>query len=149
MLLVHNGIDFSKMHAPKKYCTQLNYLISDYIEALEKCNNIRLINITGTFDTPDLRIGLQFESSEYQTINSARLMMLDLIDSFLQTLNSNLNLLGRDSCHPFTEKNIELRIYFVDNCKYSYPAPDQIKYASFMDGLITYSIGNPNPLMGL
>jgi hypothetical protein len=146
MLLVHNVVDFSKIHVPKEYCPQLNCLISDYIEALEQCNNIRLVNITGTVDTPDFRIGLQFESSDYQTIDGARLWVVDLIDGVLKTLNSCPKLLGKDSCFRFTEKNIELRICFVDDCKYSYPSPEQIKYVSFMDNSITYSIGDPtNP----
>lgn len=146
MLLIHNTVDFRENGAQEEYYQKLNFVVTGYIEMLENCNNLRLINKTGCMDCTIHYLGLQFESYDTRNINSARKLMLGLIDSFLKTINDSTCLRPYLHCYPFTTENVEIRVHFVDDCKYSYPAPDEIKYMTFIDGTITYNTGNPRCL---
>jgi hypothetical protein len=145
MLLVHNIVDFSEYGACEPYLQRLNCLVTDYVEMLERCNDLRLVNKTGHMGKKICNIGLQFESEDHHDINSGRKFMVALIDNFVKTMNQDPRLNPYLEC-PFTADNIELRLHFVDNCLYSYPTSGRILYMSFMEGAITYDVGNPrNP----
>ncbi len=141
-LLVHNIVNFSENGAYPSYGPRLNCLITEYVEMLERCNHLRLVNKTGCFGDKIFNIGLFFESEDFQTLESSRKYMLALIDSFVKIMNQDPRLHPYLPC-PFTSNNIELRIHFVDDCSYSYPTPGQIAYVSFVDNTITYSVQNP------
>lgn len=142
MLLVHNVVDFTENGACQPYAQRLNCLITDYVEMLENCNHLRLVNKTGCFGDKIYHIGLQFESDDFNDINTGRKYMLALIDSFVKIMHQEPRLLPYLTC-PFTSNNIELRIHFVGNCLYPYPTPGQIAHISFAEGIITYSVQNP------
>ena len=144
MLLVHNTVDFRETGAQEEYYQKLNHVVTGYIEMLENCNNnLRLVNKTGCMDCKIHSLGLQFEARDSRNIDSARKLMLSLVDSFLKTINGSECLRPYLCRHPFTANNIEIRVNFVNDSKYYYPAPNEIKYMSFIDGTITYNTGNP------
>jgi hypothetical protein len=145
MLLVHNVVDF-KEAVSEEYYHKLNCLITEYVEMLEKCNNLHLTHTTGIMGEKICKLGLQFESDDHHTINTARRFMVALIDNFVMTINQDKRLQPYLHSIPFTAANIELRINFVDTCLYSYPDPNEIKNISFIDETITYNLGNPRKL---
>ena len=83
-------------------------------------------------------LGLQFESTAYYHMDSGRKMMLQLIDGFLDLLNTSDCIKPYLYCLPFSSSHLEISINFIDDCKYSYFSAGQLKYLSFSDGVITY-----------
>jgi hypothetical protein len=142
LLLVHNPVDFSVVGARSEYVNLLNCIVTDYVEILEDHNNLRLVNKTGYMDEKIGSIGLQFESYDHYTMSTARTLMIGLIESFLDALNQSCRLSRYLYKAPFTPDDIEIRVNFIDTCKYPYPAFDEIKYMSFSEGVISYSVGS-------
>lgn len=145
ILLVHNIVDFQENGARTPYAQRLNCLMTDYIEMLETCNHLQLINKTGCMDDKIHRIGLYFESQDVHDIHSSRKFMVALIDSFVSIMNQDQRLLSHLEC-PFTSHQIELHIHFVENSLCPYPTPGKIAYISFSNGIITYLTENPRKL---
>lgn len=144
MLLVRNTVDFRDNGPYDGYVNALNYTVTQYVDTIEENNHIRFINKTGSLDENGISyLGLQFESPEHVMIDDARRLMLALIDSFLDAINSCPRLRPYLHPYPFTPANIEIRVSFTDNRKYPYPSPGEIKYVSFIDGSIIYNTGNP------
>lgn len=138
-LMVHNPVDFTQNGACADYVNILNCVVTDYIEILEDHNNLRLVNKTGEMGAKIDKIGLQFESYDPYTLDNARTMMIGLIDSFLDALNQSKRLRPYlNGCH-FTPGNIDIRVNFVQNSLYPYPAFNEVQYMSFEDGVISYS----------
>lgn len=146
MLMVHNTVDFSQNGACDQYVNILNCVITDYVEVMEEHNNLRLVNKTGHMGEKIYKIGLQYESYEHFNLDNARTMMIGLIDSLIDAINQSKRLRPYLSNCAFTPDNVEIRVNFVDTCMYAYPAFNDIKYMSFNDGVITYSIFTPNCL---
>ncbi len=138
MLLVHNTVDFRSSGAQESYANKLNVTVTDWIEKLEEHNNIRLINQTGSMDEKICKLGLQFQSPVQYDIVNGRKMILQLIDGFLQLINSSDCLKPYLYCPPFTLNRLEISVNFVGNCKFSYFSAGQLKYLSFSEGVITY-----------
>lgn len=144
-MLLANMVDFSEYAPCEPYVQRLNCFVTEYVEMLEKCNDLRLVSKTGHMGKKICSIGLQFESEAYHNLDTGRKFMVSLIDNFVKTMNQNPRLHPYLEC-PFTADNVELRINFIDNCLYSYPAPGRILNINFVDGVITYDIGNPRQL---
>lgn len=142
-LMVHNPIDFGSIGACPQYATLLSCVVTDYVETLEAHNNLKLVNKTGVFGQKIEKIGLQFESYDHYYLSDARTMMVGLIDSVIDALNKSNRLRPHLPCGGFSPANIEIRVNFVDRCKYAYPGFDEIKNMSYIDGVISYSVGNP------
>lgn len=147
-LLTHNVIDFYDNGAGESYVECLNHVVTTYIENLEKYNPIRFTNKTGCMDDEGIhKIGLQFDAAVHVELAEARLMMLGLIDSFLQALNDFPGPRPYLKCgEPFTSCQLEIRVQFTDDCKFPYPSPNEIKYMIFKDGKISFYLGNPRCL---
>jgi hypothetical protein len=149
MLLAHNLVDFGENGAALPYVHALNAAVTEYVDRLETYNSpIRLINKTGHMDESGIEnIGLQFEYSALPLdMDDARHLMLGLIDSFLQAINRFARLQPYLKHRPMTPEDIEIRIHFVGQGPYSYPAPYEIKYLSFKGGILNYYLGNPRCL---
>ncbi len=140
LLLVHNIIDFGQNGAPESYKNRLNCVITEYIEAVEDQNNLKLVNKTGCFDDMIWKLGLQFESTEDYGIDEARMLILGLIDTLLMTVNDTPQLRPYLPHCSLTAAQLEIRVNFIGLCKYNYPDPGQIKYVVFKNGKITYYI---------
>lgn len=143
--MFRNPIDFHNCGARDCYVNCLNYLVTNYIEMLEEKNDIKLINKTGVMGDKISAIELQFEYYEMLDVQGSRQMMLQLIDSFVQSINSYDRLRPYLEC-PFTQDNVSIRVNFISKRKFSYPQPGEVKYMSYMDGVITYMAENPRCL---
>ncbi len=147
LLMVHNMVDFTQNGAPDAYVNILNCVVTDYIEILEDHNDLKLVNKSALLDQRIHRLGLQFEVYNHYSLDHARTMMIGLVDSFLDALNQSKRLIPfRPNPCGFSSNDIEIRVTFIDDCKFPYPAFDEIKYMSFAHGIITYNVGNPRCL---
>lgn len=146
LLFIHNAVNFRDNGASENYVHILNCVVNDYVEMLEEENDIHLVNKVGVMCNKIHFLGLHFASYKSIDQNTGRKMMLQLIDSFLERLNSNKRLRPFLCPFPFTENNIELRISFRNDCLYPYPQPDTIQYMVFMNGTTTFYGENPRSL---
>jgi len=148
MLLVHNTVDFRENGAQEEYLHILNYTVTEYIGMLEDNNRIKLVNKTGWMGDKICKLSLLFQSYEKQDVDTSRQMILTLIDSFVKAINEGCR--GRlkpflENC-TFTSCDVEIRVNYIDDCKYPYPFPGTVKYVAYADGYITYSTENPRCL---
>src|SRR5690349_4141541 len=123
LLTMHNAVDFSHSGASEEYVHILNCVVNDYVEMLEENNNIHLVNKVGSMNAHIHFLGLHFESYDSMDQETARKMMLQLVDSFLDKINSNKRLKNFLCPSPFTANHIEIRVNFVSDCLYPYPEP--------------------------
>lgn len=149
LLMVHNAVDFSHNGACEEYVHILNCIVNDYVEMLEENNNIHLVNKVGSMNGQIHFLGLHFESYDLMDQDTARKMMLQLVDSFLNKINSNKRLKNFLCPAPFTADQLEIRVNFVSDCLYPYPEPGMIKYMTFIDGKTTFYAENPRWLGNL
>lgn len=149
LLFIFNAVDFRANGASEDYVNILNCVVNDYVEMLEESNDIHLANKVGIMDEKIQFLGLHFESYEQINQNTARKMMLQLIDSFLDALNRNSRLARYLCPSPFTADNIEIRIAFKSNCLYPYPEVGQIKYMVYKEGVVTFYAENARLLGNL
>src|SRR5262245_57316987 len=85
---VHNMINFHDFGAREEYATYLGHTVTEYVEMVEDSNpKVRLVNHSGHMDCKIHQITINFEVTEEHTIDSARDMILGLLDSFLAALN--------------------------------------------------------------
>lgn len=141
LLLTHNPVSFSTNDCEDNVAC-LNFLVTNYADMLETYNSdLRLINNAGHIDDKIHSLELQFESTAKYSLEEARLMMLQLVDSFLDSLHRFPRVSGRLAC-PFTAENITIRVNFVSPCYLDFFETKYIKYMSFMNGAITYDIEN-------
>jgi hypothetical protein len=144
LLLMRNTVDFRENGAAECYLNCLNHTITEYADSIECNNALRLVNKMGCMDEDGIwYLGLYFETERPYTVDTARPLMLALIDSFLLTINTTKRLQPYLRVCPFISENIEIRLNMVDLCKYPYPIPGNIKYATFKDGMLSYSFDNP------
>lgn len=146
LLYIFNPVDFTDNGAQERYVHLLNCTVNRYIEMLEESNDIHLVNQTGQMDDHIHFLGLSFTSGAAVNESTARIMLLQLIDSFLDAINRDERLAPFLCPHPFTEDNIEIRVTFTNDCLYPYPQPGAIKYMIFSDGFLTFYEENPRLL---
>ncbi len=147
ILLMHNTVDFSRSGGCQSYVNCLNYVVTNYTGMLEDNNpTLHLVNYSGHFDETIHSLELQFESTRQLPLEEARLMILQLIDSFAAAINNFPRLHAHLADCPFSAANITIRVNFLSTCFYPYSETKYIRYMSFVDGVITYEIENPyNP----
>lgn len=138
LLLTHNLVDFESNGANGPYKNRLNCVITEYIEILEAQNNLRLVNKTGCFGEKIDYIALQFETTSSYNLSGSRNLLLGLMETLLTTLNSNTYLKPYFPHCALTSDKIEIRIHFIGDCKYNYPSPNDISYAVFKGGWLSY-----------
>lgn len=147
LLLMHNTVDFSTSNACASYVNCLNYVVTNYVEMLENNNpGLRLVNKGGHLGDKIYSLELQFESLAKYPLEEARLMMLQLVDSFVEAINSYPRVRAHLADCSFTSANLIIRVNFVSDCFYPYSETKYIKYMTFMDDKIVYEFENPyNP----
>lgn len=144
ILLTHNPVQFQTSDCENSPAC-LNFLVTNYASGLEANNpTIRLVNNAGHIDSKIHSVELQFESTAKYTLEESRLMLLQLVDSFLSALNNFPRVSRQLATYPcpFTPANITIRVNFVSPCYLDFFETRYIKYISFMDGMITYQIEN-------
>jgi|694.fasta_scaffold42545_5 hypothetical protein len=147
LLFVHNPIDFRNEGAGESYVNFLNCVFNEYIGMLENNNDIHLVNKTADLDDRFIHsFRLRFESYAQIDLDTARKMMLQLIDSFVIVMNSNSRLKPFLCPCPFTSDQLEIRLNFLNDCLYPYPQLGTVKYMIFKNGAITFYAENPRSL---
>lgn len=145
-LFIFNPVDFSSNGAQERYVHILNCTINTYVEMLEEGNHIHLVNQTGQMDDYIHFLGLSFTSDALVNESTARKMLLQLVDSFLNAINRDPRLAPFLCPSPFKEDNIEIRVAFNSDCLYPYPQPGAIDYMVYSDGYLTFYQENPRLL---
>lgn len=80
----------------------------------------------------------------YQEVNlkTARELILYVINDYLSAINTNEEIRPYLHEHPFTSKNVEIRIWVFEP-NGSNPPLDKIHYISAIDGLLSYYLDLP------
>lgn len=145
LLLTHNTVDFSSSNGCVDYINCLNYVVTEYVAMLEENNpGLRLVNNAGHLTDTIQSLELQFESRDRYSLEDSRLMMLQLVDSFVAAINTAPHLQKILGDCPFTAYNVIIRVNFVSDCFYPYSEIKYIKNMSFIGGILTYDIENPS-----
>jgi len=91
-------------------------------------------------DIKKITIGFQFYGEK--SINEARELLVDAVESYLTTINEKKEFRPYLHNYPFTPKNIHIIIYFSTMNGHAVPA-GEITIVSSNQGRITYLIHNP------
>jgi hypothetical protein len=143
LLMGHNAIDFHRPGFNAPYINCLNYIVDQYAVMLEDKNKIFLVaqDVKGRESIES--IDLTYDYAVQYDMNQARNLMLQLIDSFVQTLNNDARLKGILPPCGFSHDKLTITLNFTDECAHDYPATSRIKTVVFEDGFVSYYIQNP------
>ncbi len=84
-----------------------------------------------------------FGSYEPKTIEGARNLYLELMEKWLEKVNSNEEVRPHLENYPFTYENVELELAFFEKHPYVFASGDLVGSLSCINGLIHYSTDNP------
>ncbi len=80
---------------------------------------------------------LSFTCPDYLTLDETRKLVVQIIDEFVQQINSDEEIRPRLHTYPLPPNNISLMIGFSDN-QYNYPPKEYIAFAYTSEGIINY-----------
>lgn len=122
----------------------LNYVMNCFAEE-QNGKNLVMAEKMRNYDAGGKinRVGYIFDLYEPVTIDAARLLVVDLVNDLVETVNRNEKLKPYLSVSPFTEKEAIIRLRIrTRQCGFVYPVLGNIAYVSVIDGAVIYDTIN-------
>ena len=117
--------------------TEVSRQILTYSEKLKYNSHLQLEDSVLYYNTKINRIRLDFSSMDTLDIWEARALLVDLVDEFLDRINSNAIIYQDLGTFPFTAANLEVYIYFKSFYNH-YVKLDSIGMISLKQGIASY-----------
>lgn len=136
-------IAMSFFSSPPKYEKISNQIIAQSSKELSEKFNLTFIGDGASMMRDVEMLALSFNSNQPRNLENTRKLIVCCMKIFLENINTNQNIRPFLHNYPFTEKNIELRIFFQDE-KENRPPPSLIANVTAQNGKIYYSIDKDN-----
>lgn len=128
--------------APCSIPPELDYFLNCFLEA-QRSKGLIPVTKNAEGECEIEKISLLFDYFGVLDIPSARRLIVDVVISLLQKLNTQEKLYKYFACPPLTVDNLDIRIRIrTDHCGFVYPKLGNIAYVTAIDGIISYSTLN-------
>jgi hypothetical protein len=134
---------FSLMNKVPKYEKISNKIVAESSKEIAEKYNLTIIGDGGSMMDDVKMLALSFNCDQPRNIEEARKLTVNCMNMFLENINKNESIRPYLHNYPFTEKNIEIMIFFRDKNEYR-PAPPLIANITSTNGVIYYYIDKNN-----
>lgn len=121
------------------YVRLANGITTKIAKKLEKERNLYLVGTGGGMMDDVEMMAMSFYMYDEVDLEKARKLLLYIVNSYLEDINTNKDIHPYLHNKPFTAKNIEIRIWFF-NSNRERLSPEKIFHVSALEGKLSYYI---------
>lgn len=115
-------------------------------QQLKKQMNLFLVGTGGRMMHDIQAMDMSFHYYQYVDIQQARKLLVHVIDEYLSEINNSNEIQPYLHDHPFTAKNVEIRIWICEPDG-SAPPMGQVDYFSAIDGYLNFYLYGPDSIL--
>ncbi len=130
-------------HQSPRYVQLAHEITDKTAKKLEKKKGLVLVGTGGGMMNDIQMMMMGFSFYEVVSIEEARKLLIYSVELYLKRINTNEEIRPHLHDDPFTEKNVEIVIYFHDSKGYDVPK-NNINIAAARDGSLIYYIDAPD-----
>lgn len=128
------GINFvNGQYVPPDYIVITDEITAQVIKTLTQRHKIKLFGVTQGLANCVNELGLSFEILRPQTKESLRKILIDCMEEYLHSVNSNEKIRPFLKKYPFTANEINITIFVVDQKHLEAPYPEIAVAETFME----------------
>ena len=139
---IQSGNNMHNEYIPARYVVIAQQIRSDLAEKLSKRHKMDVSGTIGGLANCINILGLSFDILGPLSKEQLRIILVDCVEEFINTINANEELRPHLKNYPFTPHEIEIKLFIVDKNRKDIYDP-HISTASAYNGKLSYKTTDP------